>query len=254
MFRVFFRNAPDPFIIELAGQKLVVLTSAEHVAAMYKNTTDLSFNGLVKMIHKGVANVSLQGFEILWRTPGEGFESLHPNPKEQVLVHTGNALLHKQVLPGVLLEQLTARFLRHVESTTRWNTFFPTSVLAESRNGSERVVSLHRWTLEVLVDAATRAFFGEALPKQLPSISSVFDEWDMNSYMSTYQYPDFLSQAAIVPRDKIIVALTKYLDLPKEERNDAAPFVYELEEEQRHAGLSNADAARIFMIIYWGWG
>lgn len=231
---------------------MVILTSAEHVADMYKNTADLSFDGLVKMIHRGVANVSPQGFQTLWRTPQEGFESLHPNPKNQVLVHTGNALLHKQVLSGAPLEELTARFLDHVEKTTRWDSFFPKSILARASGDSERVVSLHQWTLEVLVDAATRSFFGDALPKLLPDINSIFDRWDMNSYMTTYQYPDFLSQAAIVPRETIIKALTQYLDLPLSERQGAVPFVNELEEEQRHAGLSNSDAARIFMIIYWG--
>ena len=104
----------------------------------------------------------------------------------------------------------------------------------------------------MLVDAATRAFFGNSLPKLLPGINSIFDRWDMNSYMTTYQYPTLLSKAAIVPREQIIKALTQYLELPKSERSDAVPLIEELEEEQHHAGLSNEDSARIFMIIYWG--
>ena len=127
----------------MAGRKIVIVTSAELLGAVYKNTTDLSFDGLVKIVHRGAANVSAQGFQTLWRTPQEGFQSLHPNPKDQVLVHTANALLHKQLLPGAPLEELTSRFLTLVEKSTRWDSFFPCSVLAIGPGDHERVVSLH---------------------------------------------------------------------------------------------------------------
>jgi hypothetical protein len=216
---------------------------------VFKNGTALSFDGLVRTIHKSVANVSDGGFSTLWRTPAQGFTSLHPNPKNQSLVYTGNELLHKQVLPGKPLDDLTTRFLHHIEVTTRRNRFFETSILASSATGL--VVSLHAWTRDVLVDAATKAFFGESLTKLLPDMSLVFDQWDMNSWMMTYQYPAFLAKAAIIPRDKLIRALTQYFELPLEERLDAVPFVAELDDEQRNAGLDTPDGARIFMIIYW---
>lgn len=111
--------------LNLAGQMLVILTSAEHVADMYKNTADLSFDGLLKMIHWGVANVSPQGFQTLWRTSEEGFESLYPNPKKRVLVYIGNALLHKQVLSGAPLEELTKRFRQSRRKDDSVGTLLP---------------------------------------------------------------------------------------------------------------------------------
>ena len=86
----------------------------------------------------------------------------------------------------------------------------------------------------------------------MPDIAEVFDQWDQNSWMTTYRYPAFLSKAASIPRDKIIFAIKDFLDLPREQRADAVPFVDDLDDEQRHAGLDNEDAARVFMIIYWG--
>ncbi len=61
-----------------------------------------------------------------------------------------------------------------------------------------------------------------------------------------------LARAAINPRDRLIKTLTRYLDSPREKRSGGVLFVNELEDEERHAGLGNEDAARILMIILWG--
>ena len=74
----------------------------------------------------------------------------------------------------------------------------------------------------------------------------------MNSYMTTYRYPAFLAQAALKPKAQITEALTRYINLSKEERSDAVHNVHELEEEALAAGLPIADAAKLHMVIYWG--
>lgn len=123
----------------------------------------------------------------------ESFESQHPNPKKMPLAYTDNELFHKQVLPGAPLEDLTRHFMSQLESTTRWDSF-QKSVIAAASSESEKVVSLHQWKLQVLADAAIRSFYGDALPRLLPDINSIFDQWDMNSYMTTYRYPAFVAQ------------------------------------------------------------
>jgi hypothetical protein len=81
---------------------------------------------------------------------------------------------------------------------------------------------------------------------------SIFDEWDINSWMITYKFLKFMAKAATEPRDRLIQTLTRYLDTPREKRPGGVPFVNELEDEERHAGLSSEDSARILMIILWG--
>ena len=247
--RKYFHDSREPFILNILGEKLVILTSPDDLSEVYRNTSTLTFDGLVRTIHKGVANVSPEGFKTLWRTPAEGYEPLHPNPMGKVLVHYGNDIQHAQLLPGQRLEDLTHSFLRLIQENMRWNHFRETSVLKS--NADEKVVSLHHWCLEVLVDSATRAFFGEYLLELEPSLTQTFKAWDENSWMMTYQYPLFLAKAAVQPRDRLINALTQYFEAPQEKRKGEVYLVRELEDEQRHAGLSNSDSARIFMIIYW---
>ena len=95
-------------------------------------------------------------------------------------------------------------------------------------------------------------FFGEYLGELDPRLTIDFDEWDINSWMITYQYPGFMAKAATKPRDKLVKVLTRYLDSPREKRSGGVPFVNELEDEERNAGLSSEDCARILMIILWG--
>lgn len=246
--RTYFQNSREPFIIQVAGQRLVITTASEDVAQMF-TSDELSFNGIMKILHRDVANISEDGVSTIWRKPEEGFESLFPNPKKQALVHTGRNLFHKQALQGGLLEDLTDRFLGRVEKSTRWDSFFPGTVVASE--DKERIVSLHRWALEVLLDAATGAFYGESMTKVLPDIASIFDEWDQNAFLVAYRYPDFLARAATVPRDRIVDAIARYYELPPEQRSDAVPYVFQQEDECRHAGLSNLDSAKLMMMLYW---
>ena len=226
----------------------MITTAAEDVAQMFSSDAT-SFNGIMKILHRDVADISPAGVRTIWRTPEEGFESLFPNPKGQALVHTGSNLFHKQALTPSLLEDLTDRFLSRVERGTRWDSFFPRTVLAAS--GDERVVSLHWWALEVLVDAATGAFYGDIMASIEPDIAKIFDDWDQNAYLIAYRYPDYFARAATLPRDRIVDAIKRYYDLPRSERTDAVPYVLQQEDECRNAGLSNLDAAKLMMMLYW---
>ena len=83
-------------------------------------------------------------------------------------------------------------------------------------------------------------------------MTTIFDEWDINSWMMTYRYPEFPAQAAIRPGERLILILTRYLDLPREKRSGGVPLISELEDEEGQAGLSHDDSARILLIILWG--
>lgn len=237
-------------MLYVAGESIAVLTSPTHSSQVFKDETSFAFDPFIDTIYRGVANVSNEGNTILWRTPTQGFVSLHPNPKKKVLVHTGNALLHKQLLNPQSLHVLTEKVLSYIGETLQWESFFHTSVL--SSRADTKVVSLHCWCRDVLIEAQSRAFFGDYLRELEPRMTLIFDDWDINSWMITYRYPKYMAKAAIEPRDRLIKTLTRYLDTPREKRSGGVPFVQELEDEERNAGLSNEDSARILLIILWG--
>lgn len=237
-------------MLHLAGQKIAVILSPTEASQIFKDDYSFSFDPFIDMIYRGVANVSDNANVLLWRSTKDGFTSLYPNPKEQVLVHTGNALLHKQLLQSQYLQTLTELVLGYIEENTQWDSFPRTTVLSSKED--LKVVSLHCWCRDVLIGAQSRAFFGNHLFRIEPNIISIFDQWDINSWMITYKYPAFAAKAAIQPRDKLITALTRYLDSPRDQRSGGVPFVNELEDEEKNAGLSHEDSARILVIILWG--
>ena len=204
---------------------------------------------MVQTIHKGVATVSSEGYRVLWRTPGEGYDSLHGNPNNKVLAYRGNDILHDQVLPGQFLEDLTHAFLGYLELSTQFNDITNKCVLAA--DGTRKVVSLQDWCMNTLVDLSSRSFFGDYLLKVEPSLTEIFHLWDENSWMKTYQYPDFLAKPAVEPRDRLIRAFTRYLETPRRKRGRTGYFVEEEEDEERHAGLSTKDSAKLMMVIFW---
>lgn len=238
-------------MLHIAGKRIAVITSPSDVSQVFKDEASFSFDPCIDSIYKGVGNVSDEANIILWRTPEEGFTSLHPNPKGKVLVHTGNALLHKQLLEPKALDELSEKVLGYIEGTMRWQSFFQNSILTSTSD--TKVVSLHCWCRDVLIEAQTRAFFGEYLQELEPQMTLIFDQWDINSWMIPYKYPAFMAKAAIQPRDKLIKTLNQYINSPRETWSEGVPFIRELVDEERYAGLSTEDSARILMIILWGY-
>ncbi|RYP77924.1 hypothetical protein DL769_003297 [Monosporascus sp. CRB-8-3] len=246
----YFGHTRKPYALHVAGKQIVIITHPKHMAEIFKDDDNFSFDPFIDLVYRGVGNVSEAANVILWRKPSEGFTSLHPNPKQNVLVHTGNALLHKQILTPGGLHDLLGKVVTYIDQKMRWDAFFPTTVISDTHD--TKVVSLHRWCRDVLIEAQTRVFFGPYLHELEPNYTTIFDQWDINSWMITYQYPAFLCKAATVPREKLVKAWTAYLDAPREKRAGGVAFVNELEDEMRHAGLGSEDCARVLMIILWG--
>ncbi len=242
-------------MLHVAGQKLVILTDPSQQSAVFKDTNNFVFDPFIKVLYKGIGNVSPEGMRVSWRKPSEGFVSLHPNPKQNPLCHSGNALLHKQLTtPGGLTEVLEY-FVYNLHSSLQWNAFWPTSLISEGPEGKDgrKVVSLYRWIRDVVVHAQTETFFGPTLLDLEPAFVEHFEQFDLNSWMVTYQVPDAFARAATEPREKMVRAITQYLDTPRHERKDGRiAFMDECEDEMRQAGLNSEDGARVLFIIIWG--
>ena len=146
-------------MLHVAGERIVVISSPEDASKIFRDETSFAFDPFIDSLYRTVGNVSEEGNLVLWRTPLEGFTSLHPNPKGHVLVHTGNALLHKQLLDASNLQELTEKSLSYIERSLRWDSFFDSSVLRSE--AETKVVSLHCLCRDVLLDAQVRAFFGK---------------------------------------------------------------------------------------------
>ena len=125
----------------VVGENVAVLQSPADAWQVFEDAVSFSLDPFIDVIYHSVANVSEEANRILRQTSKEGFISLHPNPKENVLVHTGNALLHKQLLHPEALQELTGKVLGFIEYDMRWYSFSDNSIL--SSNAKAKVVSLH---------------------------------------------------------------------------------------------------------------
>lgn len=68
------------------------------ISRIFKDNNFYSFDLFIDMICSGVGNVSREAKNLVVDPSGRGLVFPHPNPKQQVLVHTGMNLLHEQLL------------------------------------------------------------------------------------------------------------------------------------------------------------
>ena len=94
-----------------------------------------------------------------------------------------------------------------------------------------------------MVDASTRAFYGDALPDTEPTVIHGFLKFDEHSWVLLLQYPSFLTKIMSAPRERILGSFERYISLPPERKRDAAYYTQSLEAEQIKAGISGRDIA-----------
>ncbi|KAL8921810.1 MAG: hypothetical protein Q9208_005567 [Pyrenodesmia sp. 3 TL-2023] len=242
--RWFFKDRDALFAY---GNKLYLVTKPEHYAEVYRNTASLSFDKFVRGMHESFL-MSPPGVEKMWEVPMAHEKHLAPAGRKHLLQRSTD--FHRlQLLPGPRLEELNARFLTSIGRGTKWSNL-PKSCILSSTSDS-MVVSLYTWCGEVLVDAASRAFYGDVLVDTEPQVIRDFLAFDEYSWMSLYQYPPYFAKAMTAPRDRVMEAFNRYVALPAERKQDSAYYTKALEEEQIKAGMSSRDRAIGFQIFHW---
>ncbi|KAL8935169.1 MAG: hypothetical protein Q9216_005555 [Gyalolechia sp. 2 TL-2023] len=236
----------DPCTLTIAGNKLYMVTMPQQFSEVYKSTTALSFDLFVRELHQGFS-MSPKGVEKMWEVP-MAHEKHRTPPGRKHLVDRSSDFHRLQLLPGPQLEELNDRFLSRIEHGTSWNNV-PKSCIVSSTS-EEMTVSLYRWCGEVLVDAATRAFYGDALVDTEPRLIHDFLEFDEHSWMLLYQYPSIFAKVMTAPRDRVMRSFDRYVSLPSERRQDAASYTKSLEAEQVKAGVAPRDIAIGFQIFH----
>ena len=189
--------------------------------------------------------------EKMYFKPTPALSLLSPNPLHKSLARLTVDFHKNQLLPGRELDVLAARFLQYIEDSMRWEKMTTERSYVLSAVDDAVDVSLLNWCGDILVDAGTRAYWGERLLQIEPNLLRYFFDYDDRAWMLLFQYPRILSKDMYAAKGKIINALSKYYKLPKEERSDESWFVRTLEAEQRQIGIGEDDIAAIIMIVYW---
>ncbi|KAE8413512.1 cytochrome P450 [Aspergillus pseudocaelatus] len=236
--------------LRIAGQDMVMVTTAAQIAAIDKDSQTFAFEPFVNLVYDEIATVSRESKTLLWKTPAEGYESLFPNSKQMTAAHTGIHLLHKQLTQPDAMHRFMANSLVHVNNTLQWDSFYNTSVLASTAD--VKVVSLERLCRDVIIDAQLTSFFGPRILEIEPNIRSFLKAWDSISWKVSYRLPSFLAKHATQLRDRLIEVLVEYYAIPVEQRPGSVSFVNDVYNDYKQAGISHRDIAGIVFTILWG--
>lgn len=175
----------------------------------------------------------------MWRIPGDNSPAaINTNPMHKTLAHLCEDFYRQQLHPGNNLDVLQKGFLQIINASLLWENI-PENVILSSMP-TEKQVSLLGCCRHVLLDAATRSFFGDRLLEIQPDLFKSFFDFDDNSWQ--------LKNAA---KKTGMDALREYFMLPKEERKGEAWLVRNLEAEMRNVGIEEPDIAAFVMMIYW---
>ncbi len=188
----------------------------------------------------------------MWEKPandGPGSAILSPNPLHKLLAKLSEDFYRQQLYPRKPLEILQSTFMPNIHNSLKWYNI--SSKIISSSTKDAKIVSLLGWCREVLLDSATRSFFGNRLLEiELNLFQGSFD-FDDNSWKLTYKIPRVFSREMYEAKQKSTDALIKYFKLPIKERPGAAWVVQNLETEMRQLGIQEPDIAAFVLMLYW---
>ncbi len=233
----------------MAGERLYIITSPQDVSVVYKNIVSLTFDEYIRdmMYQFGGSEYAVQK---MWQDPAKSTALLSPNPFHKNLARLGEDFYRQQLHPGTNLEELQSQFMPNIHKSLTDENMSAKIIISSTITG-EKTVSLLGWVREVLLDSATRSFFGDRLLEIEPNMFKNFFDFDDNSWKLTYHLPRIFATEMYEAKQQATDALIKYFQLPKEERPGAAWLVRTLESEMRNLGIGDADVACFLMMIYW---
>ena len=220
------------------------MTQPQHISEIYRKTVNLSFDSFIRDFHVAFG-VSPMGMEKYQQVPMQHERHLNPTGRKN-LMHRMVAFQRINLYPGPHLDNLNERVFARIEHTTRWRTIPKSCIL--SSTSEEMVVSLYQWCGEVIVDASTRAFFGDALVDTEPMVVRDFLEFEEYNWMILYQYPSFLAKKMSAPRERILQSFTRYVSLPPQRKQDTLGQA--MDTEQIQAGIGIHDRAVVLQLIH----
>lgn len=165
------------------------------------------------------------------------------NPLQKKLCHLQSDFYKQQLHLGEKLDFLRVKFTRFINSHLQWESLRGSQVLSSSETSRMKTFSLYKWSREVLVNSATKTFFGKRILEIHPMLSEEFYDYDDQSWKLLYKYPRAFAKDVLSAKAKIVRTVVAYLQLPKEDRSDASWIIQFLEAEQSKIGIDSYDIA-----------
>lgn len=204
---------------------MYIATSPSDVAAVYRDTQRLDFDAFIKdvMADFGCTKETLEKMFDCTGRPKHWMDKTHDDFKLQ---------MH----PGDHLKSVETQFLGNIDRMMDFESISSSCVVASTEDS--KTVSLWHWSWTVLSEAATQAFFGDAIFKVAPSGLDDFWTFNLEAWKIHSKYPRFAAPKAFNALERSIQAFIDYLRLPKQQRPGACWLVEQLERGMGELGIS----------------
>ncbi|KAF5025868.1 hypothetical protein F66182_2050 [Fusarium sp. NRRL 66182] len=228
-----FQIPAQPFSVLIGGRRTYIILDPRHIAETYKKTKEMLFDAYIDQV-MGYVEVSQEARNIMWNSFVAETSSSVPN--------SVRAWVRADMIQGPSSRKFYDDFLSELDSVLQYKSPFTTG--KENRHG------MLKWTGDIIVMVSTNSFFGSACFQHSPELLDAFHTFNHHAWKLLFRYPKILSKKAHKAKDICVASLTKYFEMPQDERRDAAPFVLRSEDEMRSHGIGSRDiAAVLFKLI-----
>ena len=235
----------------IGGQSIYVITSANDVEELYKNTTTLSWEHFVQDLYRWIG-FSEKAIHMLWQTPTEQQKAHDP-----VRVHSPNEMFmdyhRRQLRPGIHGEVMAKSMINRVSGLLQWHNLSNGQTCTRPSSEKSLNLSLIEWTSYVFIHSITEVYWGRKIFEADPGLLETYVTWERANWKYVFQIPRYFSRDMYLARDRLVDAFTAYFRLPQVERADVAWFIPVAEAEMRDIGLDHHDLGRAHMLQHWAY-
>ncbi|PQE22380.1 cytochrome P450 protein [Rutstroemia sp. NJR-2017a WRK4] len=247
--RVYFGNTKALYSITLAGETICVITGGDDIGELYKNTSTITWENLIKdmytfvglspksingMFNEDREQPGLTGFGVPTRSAHEMTSEYH---RQQLLSTANHEILLQRLIPG-LQENLSWDVLKQHSASER-------------KSQDSITLSLWAWCNEVIINGSTKAYYGPKIFEINPHLLRAIITWEETNWKFFYHLPNLMARDMMDAKNEVIDTLCRYFETPQEERPGMLHFVTAMEAEMRSSGLSNRETAGIHMLHLW---
>ncbi|KAI8634023.1 cytochrome P450 [Xylariaceae sp. FL1651] len=245
------RRTHEIFSIQLLGKKLHIITSASDVAAAFRDTTALGFDGHLNELLQNFG-FGPDAIQRSWHKPKPGdwcYIANNPvNPNQMNFIHLTEDKYKKQLLPGEKMDDMCRVFLGALHQSLQWDKLCYSTSTNES---SWEKISLYSLCRFAMVDAATRSMFGHHLHDITPRIVEHMLDFNDHAWMVFFRYPNLFGLPITRPRREIMDALKAFIQLPESQRLSQARSIKQIIAAQEIVGIDLEARASVILMIFW---
>lgn len=253
----YFGNS-EPFALIVGWSKIVVIRDFQDVAAVWKNTTALSFDPFVMAVMKsfGIAPASV---ERIYAKPENLIHGdvrsksllINENPSQKSYIHIQSDWLKLQLLSRDRLEKLQDTYQGYLEKSLVWNNLSCSYIISCSCTSESKKISLRDFCRYTVSRCGMNTFFGEKLLQVAPSFPQDYQKFEDDSWKIFYHFPHILAKDLHLAKDRAIDALVEYLALPEEQRPGLTWIFETMNIELGYLALPPRDKVGIIILITW---